>query len=86
MMLTMGGELLKAGLKAVAEMVVGDRGTFAKPVAGEVDERLRPPEWFVVVAVDELLETEAVDEEVEMRCRRAEPRERPEGKRRKQVA
>lgn len=37
-MLTIGGTLLKADLKAVAEMVVGDRGTFRLVEAGDCDE------------------------------------------------
>jgi len=53
-MLTIGGTLLKDDLKAVADMVVGDRGTFG---AGDVDERLRPTKSVV----------EDVDEDVEMR-------------------
>jgi hypothetical protein len=60
-MLTTGGTLLKDDLKAVAEMVVGDKGTFWV-VAGEVDERLRP-NWVV----DEDVECEEVDEDVEKR-------------------
>lgn len=57
-MLTMGGTLLKAGLKAVAEMVVGDKGTF-RVVDGDADERLWP-NWVVD-------EVEEVDEEVDNR-------------------
>jgi len=53
-MLTIGGTLLKDDLKAVADMVVGDRGTFG---AGDADERLRPTKSVV----------EDVDEDVEMR-------------------
>jgi len=60
-MLTTGGTLLKDDLKAVAEIVVGDRGTFLV-VAGEVDERLRPKG-----IVDEVVECEDVDEDVDKR-------------------
>lgn len=60
-MLTTGGTLLKDDLKAVAEIVVGDRGTFLV-VAGEVDERLRPKGM-----VDEVVECEDVDEDVDKR-------------------
>jgi len=59
--LTTGGTLLKDDLKAVAEIVVGDRGTFLV-VAGEVDERLRPKG-----IVDEVVECEDVDEDVDKR-------------------
>ena len=59
-MLTMGGTLLKAGLKAVAEMVVGDKGTFrVVDVDGDADDRLWP-NWVVD-------EVEEVDEEVDNR-------------------
>jgi len=70
-MLTIGGTLLKEDLKAVAEMVVGDKGTFGGP--GEADERLRPTNNCG--GVDE--DVEEVDDDVEMRWRRVEPRERP---------
>ena len=60
-MLTTGGTLLKDDLKAVAEIVVGDRGTFLV-VAGEVEERLRPKG-----IVDEVVECEDVDEDVDTR-------------------
>jgi len=56
-MLTIGGTLLKDDLKAVAEMVVGDRGTFG---AGDVDERLRPNKLLVD-------DDGEADEDVEMR-------------------
>ena len=69
-MLTIGGTLLKEDLKEVAEMVVGDKGTFWV-AAGDVDERLRP-KW--VVDEDDCDE---VDEDVEKRWTREEPRERP---------
>jgi len=62
-MLTMGGELLKADLKAVAEMVVGDKRTPWVEAAGEVDDRPRLLlKWVVVVDEDE-----DVDEDVDKR-------------------
>ena len=60
-MLTIGGTLLKEDLKAVAEMVVGDKGTFGGP--GDADERLRPTKSCG--GVDE--DVEEVDDDVEMR-------------------
>lgn len=59
-MLTIGGTLLKDDLKAVAEIVVGDKGTFG---AGDVDERLRPTK----LAVEDVDCDDDVDEDVEMR-------------------
>jgi len=63
-MLTMGGELLKADLKAVAEMVVGDKRT-PWVVDGEVDDRPRLLlKWVVEWVVDE---DDEVDDEVDKR-------------------
>lgn len=62
-MLTMGGVLLKDDLKAVAEMVVGERRTPWEVVvdaAGEVDDRPRLLKWVVD-------EEEEVDDEVDKR-------------------
>ena len=67
-MLTMGGELLKADLKAVAEMVVGDKRTpwvVVDEAAGEVDDRPRLLlKWVVEWVVDE---DDEVDDEVDKR-------------------
>ena len=65
-MLIIGGTLLKDDLKAVADMVVGDRGTLrVAEGAGEVDERLRLTKPLVV---DEDVEEETeCDEEVDRR-------------------
>jgi len=64
-MLTMGGVLLKADLKAVAEMVVGERRTpwdvdVDVDAAGEVEDRPR----LLKCVVDE---DEEVDDEVDKR-------------------